>query len=96
MSEVVSPVLMMGGGWGMEWWAQYKVKNGGRTRVKSTNQLWKDCAGSLMADIKQFKITTYMRVRITNTGYCQPRLSPLPEIAIGVFHITMKPPPASS
>ena len=52
----------------------------------------KSCAGSLIAEIKQNQCLTTKTS--SNTGYCQPRHSPVPvpETAIWAFYVTMKPP----
>ena len=38
MCEVVSGMFTLGGWWGMEWWENVIVQNGGRARVKPENQ----------------------------------------------------------
>jgi len=44
---------------------------------------WKECAGSLVAEVKQNLHCGHLDCYTSsNTGYCQPRLSPVPETAI--------------
>ena len=56
------------------------VQNGGRAQLKPKTSL--EGAGSLMAEIsKIYVVDIWTAETSNNTGYCQPRHSPVPETA---------------
>jgi len=71
-------MFTLGGWWGVEW---------------SLKPAWKGCAGSLMTEMSEIYTVDVRTARTSsNTGYCQPRHSPVPETIIRAFHITVNSP----
>ena len=77
-------MLTMGGRQGMGWLAKLEYKMKVRYDIKAQKPDWKDCAGSLMAEIMQNQQCEHQLAtkKGSNTGYCQPRYQPIPETAI--------------